>query len=566
MKTLHGVPAAPGLALGSALVLQPVQAVDFSEQRTLEAPAETARLMQAITRAINLLEGLQKTASKPLSDVLAAQREMLDDAELQQGATALIVGGFSAEAAISQVVTRYVEQLTALPNTYLAARADDVREIGRLTLAELQGTSTTIELTHAAILVAHDLSPADLARLDIALLQAIVTATGSATGHLAIVAQGLNIPAVVGVPDVLAQVATSTMLIVDGENGTVTVDPDSARCDLVERRLLERAREQRTLEVYRDRPGLTADGVRVAVFANISSFIEARKAVEMGAEGVGLFRTEFLAAQGLPTEEVQYRIYADVASTLNRPCVVRTFDIGGDKPVPGLEMPPEQNPFLGWRGIRMSLDQPEKVFLPQIRALLRVAATYDICIMLPMVTTTQEVTLARKHIDQAQLDLAGEGHVTRPVRLGIMVETPATALTLDLFVGLIDFVSIGTNDLIQYTYAADRTNARVYDRTQTVGLATLRLVKQICSYALPVAVCGQLASDLVAIPLLVGLGVRELSVPPARIPSIKHALSLLTLGEMQARAEAALASRHVPGVEIARRGTEQMEAEESRGL
>jgi phosphoenolpyruvate-protein phosphotransferase len=381
-----------------------------------------------------------------------------------------------------------------------------------------------------------------LAGLDPALLQAIVTETGSATGHLAIVAQGLDIPAVVGITDALSQVDTSTTLIVDGENGIVTINPDSERRDEAEKRLREVQRERRHLEIYRDRPGLTADGTWVEVFANIGSLAEARKAVEMGAEGVGLFRTEFIAAQGLPSEEAQYAIYTEIAATLCSPLIVRTFDIGGDKPVPGLDIPAEANPFLGWRGIRLGLDQPEKVFLPQIRALLRAAATHDIRIMLPMVTTPQEVEAARALINQASLALAREGYETRPVRLGIMVETPAAALTLDLFTGLIDFASIGTNDLVQYTYAVDRTNARVRARAQPLGVATLRLVQQICLSGIPIAVCGQVASDPSAIPLLVGLGVRELSVSPARVPAVKQALAALTLEEMRARAQIALGS------------------------
>jgi len=285
---------------------------------------------------------------------------------------------------------------------------------------------------------------------------------------------------------------------------------------------------------------MTADGVRVEVFANIGSLAEAHKAVEMGAEGVGLFRTELLAANGLPSEEEQHAVYEEVAAVLQRPLIVRTFDIGGDKPVPGLDMPAEANPFLGWRGIRLALDRPEEVFLPQVRALLRVAATYDVRIMLPMVTVPQEVEEARGLIDQVLKELARTGQPARPAPLGIMVETPAAAVTLDQFRELIDFASIGTNDLIQYTYAVDRTNARVRERAKPLGTATLRLVSQTCRAGVPTAVCGQLAGDADAVPLLVGLGVRELSVAPARIPAVKRILSAMKLAEMQTRAQQAL--------------------------
>jgi phosphoenolpyruvate-protein kinase (PTS system EI component) len=282
---------------------------------------------------------------------------------------------------------------------------------------------------------------------------------------------------------------------------------------------------------------MTADRTHIEVFANIGSLAEARKAVELGAEGVGLFRTELLAAHGLPDEETQYRIYVEVAEALRRPLIVRTFDIGGDKPVPGLGIPLEANPFLGWRGIRLALDRPDEVFLPQVRALLRTAATYDVRVMLPMVATPQEVTAARALIDDAARDLAGRGVPVGRMLVGIMVETPAAAVTLDVFRGLIDFASIGTNDLVQYTYAVDRTNAHVRERAQPLGMAMLRLISLICRAGMPVAVCGQLASDPEAVPLLVGLGVRELSVAPARVPEVKQALASMTLDEMRARAQ-----------------------------
>lgn len=540
MTVLRGIAAAPGLAMGPALTLQPAPPVDLTEQRVLETTEETARLLSALERATALLERVQKTARGQLADILAAQREMLDDPELKQGAIELITAGFSAEAAISQVADRYAGQLAKLPDAYLAARAEDVREVSRRVVAELRGASTTITLTQSAILVARELSPAELAGLDPTLLKAIVAETGSTTGHLAIVAQGLDIPAVIGVTGALAMIETATMLIVDGDNGVVTVRPDSERCAEAEKRLLSIQRERRQLEIYRERPGQTADGTRVEVFANIGSLAEARKAVEMGAEGVGLLRTELMAAQGLPSEEAQCAIYSEIASLLPGPLIVRTFDIGGDKPVPGLDLAREANPFLGWRGIRLSLDRPEHVFLPQIRALLRAAATHDIRVMFPMVTAPQEVEAARALFDQARLDLAREGHTLRPVPLGIMVETPAAALTLDLFHDLVDFASIGTNDLVQYTYAVDRTNARVSALAQPLGVATLRLVQHACSSGIPIAVCGQLASDPAAIPLLVGLGVRELSVPPARIPVVKQALAMLTLEEMKRRAREAI--------------------------
>ncbi len=316
--------------------------------------------------------------------------------------------------------------------------------------------------------------------------------------------------------------------------------PDEVSRTETEIRLTTAQREKQDLAVYRDKPGLTADGYHIEVFANIASLAEAKKAVEMGAEGVGLFRTELLATQGLPTEEAQFAIYQEVAATLQRPLIVRTFDIGGDKPVPGLDIPVEANPFLGWRGIRLGLDRPAEVFLPQIRAILRAATAQDLRIMLPMIATPQEVSEARALIEQALQDLEHTGHQARRVPLGIMVETPAAALTLDQFKGLIDFASIGTNDLVQYTYAVDRTNPHVRERARPLGTAIIRLVAQICQAGIPIAVCGQLAGDVNAVPLLVGLGVRELSVAPARVPTVKSVLATMSLAEMQKQAQQAL--------------------------
>jgi len=541
MRVLRGIPAAPGLAIGPACVVHPAASVDLNEQRTMDEARETARLDQAITRASALLEHIGSTTSGPLADMLLLQHEMLADPELTRAASELIASGSSAEAAITQAASLYAGQLARLDDPYLAARAEDVRETGRRIVAELRGERSAMVLDRPGVLVAHDLSPAELIGLDVRFLLAVVSETGSATGHLAIVAQGLNIPAVLGVADALAEIAAQQILLVDAESGTVTCEPDEAARARVEQRLSEAAHKQRSLDIFRERPGLTADQVHIGVFANIGSLAEASQAIEMGAEGVGLLRTELLAARGLPSEEEQYLVYEQIATLLGRPLVVRTFDIGGDKPVPGLHLPAEANPFLGWRGLRLSLDRPADIFLPQIRALLRASQTHDIRILLPMVNTPEEVEDARRLIEQARSELVQTGHSPGQVPLGMMVETPAAALTLDRFVGLVDFASVGTNDLVQYTYAVDRTNPQVRARARPLGTAILRLIDLVCRAGLPVAVCGQIAADPDAIPLLVGLGVRELSVPPARVSAVKQQLWTLTLPQMQQQAQEALA-------------------------
>lgn len=544
MKIVHGIPAAPGLGIGTAHTIRPLPTIDPSAQHAGNASQEHTRLEQAIGKALARLDTLAGSAGGATADILMAQRELLDDPELKQGSDDLIDTGSTAEAAITQIAASYAAQLTALPDPYLAARAEDVKEVGRRIVAELLGISLEIHLDQPTILIAQDLSPAQTIGLNPEHIQAIVTESGTATGHLAIVAQGLGIPTIAGVQTALAEIAEGTLLIVDGNQGTIIIEPDEANLLTAQARLQAARQEKEQLHQYRDRPGLTADGVHVDVFANIGSLVEARKAVEIGAQGVGLFRTELLANQGLPSENEQYAIYQEVAAILQRPLIVRTFDIGGDKPIPGLDIPPETNPFLGWRGIRLGIDRPQEILMPQLRALLRAGAQHDVRIMLPMVTVPQEVKAVRAQLDHAFQDLQAAGHNVRPIPLGIMVETPAAALTLDRFKGLIDFASIGTNDLVQYTYAVDRTNTHVRERAQPLGLATLRLIDRICKAGIPTAVCGQMAGDPDAIPILVGLGVRELSVAPAHIPTVKHTLRAQTLAEMQALARQALTFTH----------------------
>src|SRR5205085_713365 len=267
MKILRGIPASPGVIIGTAYMIRPVPQVDVTEQRRVDTPLEMARLESAIVQAIAHLDSLRSAARGAAADILEAQREMLEDPELKQGAEAQIASGFSAEAAITRVAADYAAQLASLPDPYLAARAEDVSEIGRRIVAELRGISLEVHLDRPSILVAQDLSPADMVGLDPTLLLAVIAESGSATGHLAIVAQGLGIPAVVGVAGALAEISEHTSLIVDGESGTVTIAPDAIRVVEVETRLAIAQRDARDLEVYRDRPGITADGVRVEVFA-----------------------------------------------------------------------------------------------------------------------------------------------------------------------------------------------------------------------------------------------------------------------------------------------------------
>jgi phosphoenolpyruvate-protein phosphotransferase len=377
--------------------------------------------------------------------------------------------------------------------------------------------------------------------LDPELVTGIATARGGPTSHAAILARALAIPAVVGLGEAILAVPDGTPLLLDGEAGTVHVDPPSTVADdYRERREAAEERKQaaraRALE-----PAITRDGRRIEVMANLGAPDEAPKAVELGADGVGLLRTEFLFLDRatLPGEDEQAAVYAEIASALDgRPLVVRTLDVGADKPLPALPQEPEDNPFLGRRGIRLALAEPE-VLRVQLRAILRAAAAHPIKVMFPMVATLAEYRAARKAFEAERADLGAP-----TIEVGIMVEVPAAALTAARFAPEVDFFSIGTNDLAQYTMAAERGNERVADLADGPVPAVLQLVRAVCQAAEPagrwVGVCGELAGDPAAAALFVGLGVTELSMAPALVPEVKEALRGLDLPRAREAAERAL--------------------------
>lgn len=539
MKTFLGTPAVAGIALGKAHVMKQLAPIIPQSRQTHEVEAK--RFTDALEQGKHYLANLRRTAPSDVAEMITVQEELLDDPELLHQSLALIQEAVSAEAAIMHVVEQYAQHIAASSNAYLAARADDVYAIGRLIISELQGVaSEPLGEGEEVILVAHNLVPTEVAKLDLAKIRGIVTEGGTPLGHLAIIAQGWGIPTVVSSRGIVDAVADGDMLIVDGDHGTIVIEPDEDSRATAHAQIIAHRQIQAVARQYRDWHGTTADGTPVAVYANIGSIADARKAIEMGAEGVGLLRTEFLATQGLPSEEAQVAMYSEIAEIIQGPITIRTFDIGGDKPVPGLNIPQELNPFLGWRGIRLGLDRPDEILLPQLRAILRAAMTGNFQIMFPMIATVEEVLQARLLIDQAIAQIEQTGKSARQVPVGIMVETPAAALTIDQFRGLIDFVSIGTNDLTQYTYAVDRTNVNVQKRAQPFGLAMMRLIAQICDAGIPVSICGQLAADEHAIPFLVGLGIRKLSVAPASIPLVKQTLMSMELGEMQQHARQTL--------------------------
>jgi phosphocarrier protein FPr len=410
------------------------------------------------------------------------------------------------------------------------------RVVAAITGAEVAGAGAS------GIVIADELTPADAAGLDPEHVLAIATARGSTTAHAAILARALGLPAVVGLGPAVLAVADGATLLLDGEAGTVTVDPPAdVVSDAEERR--ERAEQRRAAARERAaEPAVTRDGERVEVFANLGTGADAAHAVALGAEGVGLLRTEFLflGRAELPGEEEQARTLREIVTALDgRPLIVRTLDAGADKPLPALPMPSEDNPFLGVRGIRLALARPE-VLATQFRAILRVAAEHPVKTMLPMVATLGEIAAARELLDQARADTG----IDAPMELGIMVEVPAAALAAQRLAAHVDFFSVGTNDLTQYTMAAERGDPRLASLLAGPQPAVLRLIQATVQGAAAhgrwVGVCGELAGDPAAAVLLAGLGVTELSMAAALVPEVKAALREVSLADARAAAQAAL--------------------------
>jgi multiphosphoryl transfer protein len=545
---LHGIAASAGIATGPARLLA---------QRTVSArqagmPSEELRLLErALSDARAALsadrERLRLRAGTKAAEIFDAHAALLDDEALLEPARGLVAAGATAEAAIAEAATQVAGIYQRIDDPLLAERAADVLDVGNRVRAALNAERPTSENANDndsryRILVADELAPSQAVSLDPACIAGIATARGSATAHAAIIARAIGIPAVVGLGEAILAVPAGTPLLLDGGAGTVTVAPDAERLERAETETQEqRERGAAVLEESRE-PARLASGERIEVFANIGSVGDAGLAVEHGAEGVGLLRTEFLFLErsDLPDEDEQTSTLREIAAALGgRPLTVRTLDAGADKPLPALPMPAEANPFLGVRGIRVGLRNPE-LLATQLRAILRVAAEYPLKLMLPMVSSLAEVIAAREALERARVETG----VADELELGIMVEVPAAALLASELAAHVDFFSIGTNDLTQYTMAAERGNAALEQLLAEPQPAVLRLVQATVEAASAhgrrVGVCGEMAGDPAAAVLLVGLGVSELSMAPRLVPNVKRALRGLDRERAQAAAELAL--------------------------
>ena len=549
---LTGIAASPGIAIGPAFLYLPtLPAVE--KVQVENSQREWARLQLAIGKAIEEIDHLYSQAIEQVgrdeAAIFAAHGLMLKDPELADAARELLLAeGINAEAAWQEIIFKTAEGYRALDSTYMQARAADVEDVGQRVLRKLMALEPpSLAFAEPSILIAADLSPSDTARLDPGQVLGICTELGGATSHSAILARGLGIPAVVGLGGTLWTVKGQQQIAIDGSTGQVWLNPSEAQfVELQEKRdTWQRDREEARLSSQQ--PAVTEDGHKVEIAANIGGPNDIPVALEYGAEGVGLFRTEFLFLdrESAPTEEEQYQAYRQAADDLGeRPLIIRTLDVGGDKPLPYLDLGQEENPFLGWRGIRVCLDRPE-IFKPQLRAILRAGSERNVNMMFPMIGTVDEIRQGKEMVAEARRELADNNvPFDNDMPVGIMIEVPSAVATADLLAAEVDFFSIGTNDLTQYTMAADRGNSNVAELAQALNPAVLRLVSQTVraghKAGIWVGMCGELAGNALATPLLIGLDLDELSMSAPSIAAVKEAVRGTTMVEAIQLAETIL--------------------------
>jgi phosphotransferase system enzyme I (PtsI) len=556
MEIKRGTPVAPGVAIGPALVLD--TELYRIPQRFIAPgayPDEIARLIPALRAASAEAREHQRVVTEKVGQqygaIFGAHALMIEDPGLRQEIEALIRDqGFTAEYAVSRVMRRRAKALESLNQAYLAARATDIFDMERRVLSHLLGKrqEQLQGLSEPMILLAHDLTPSETAELDRRKILAFATEAGGKTSHTAIMAGVLEIPAVVGLGRFITDVSGADQVIVDGNKGLLIINPDEETLEAYETARRTFASLTRQLDELRELPAVTRDGTRIFLYGNIEFPEEAAHCTEKGADGVGLYRTEFLylGKQQDPTEEEHFAAYRQVVQEMaGKPVVIRTLDLGADKFSSVVDPThQERNPFLGVRSIRLCL-RNLPLFQTQMRAILRVSALGDVRIMFPMISTVLELRQSKMILANVMEDLEDEGIAfNRNIQIGTMIEVPSAAIMADQLAKEVDFFSLGTNDLIQYTLAADRTNENVAGLYSAADPAVLRLIETVVEAAarnqVAVNVCGEMSGDPLYTLLLVGMGLRQLSATPVNLPEVKKLIRSITVEEAKQVAREAL--------------------------
>ncbi|QWP76522.1 phosphoenolpyruvate--protein phosphotransferase [Lysobacter sp. K5869] len=562
-QEFQGVGASRGNALGRARVRLP-HALEVAEERIGrdQVDSELARLHAAIDTVrgeIHVLrERLHGALAHEVGEFLDLHTLLLDDPELLQGLDELIrTGHYAADYALRLQRDRIASVFEAMDDAYFRSRVDDIDQvIGRIHAA-LHRRDHDTQGVAGEILIADNVAPAELAQLQAQGVMAIVTAAGSALSHSAILARSLHLPLVVGASQALLKINDGDAIVVDGATGAVILEPDAADLRTHRARVRELARERKQLHRLRREPTITRDGVDIKLYANAESREDVAEAHALGAAGVGLYRTEFLFLQRneLPDEDEQFRVYRDVVLGMTgRSVTIRTLDLGADKAdKTGLALRDEPNPALGVRGVRLSMAR-EGLLETQLRAILRASGYGPVRVLVPMVSASEEIRTVRTLLDKVAIDLRREGHeIAERVPLGAMIEVPAAALALPAFIGTVDFLSIGTNDLVQYLLAVDRNNEALADLYTPLHPAVLRVIRDVIKLGKargkPVAVCGEMAGDPAFAPLLLALGLEEFSLHPATLLELRRAIRGLDLAALRKRAPALLRASDRKGIE-----------------
>ena len=551
---LKGTKASSGIGIGNAVIVEEKELV-IERRGVADAAAEVERFKGALDATLKKTEELAADLATRVgekeAEIMQGHMMLLMDPMLTGEIESTITGeGICAEYAVEQICTTYADMFAAMDDELMQQRATDMRDIKTRMQRELLGVESAdiAALPAGTILVAKDLTPSMTAGIRPENVAGIVTELGGKTSHSAILARALEIPAVVAVPDLMSQVKNGHVIVLDGSEGVVYIDPDQEVVDEFSTKREKFLKEKKELEQYIGKPTVTKDGVKIELVANIGKPEDLEKVLQYDGEGVGLFRTEFLFMDrtAMPTEEEQFEAYKTVAEGLKgKPVIIRTLDIGGDKEIPYMGLTRDENPFLGYRAIRFCLDRKDDVYRPQLRALLRASAYGNIKIMVPMVTCIEELREAKALIEDIKKELDEKNiPYNKDIEVGIMVETAAASLMADVFAKEAAFFSIGTNDLTQYTMSVDRGNDKVSYLYSTFNPAVLRSIKRIITCGreagIMVGMCGEAASDPLMIPLLLAFGLNEFSMSASAILYSRKLITEYSIEELQAVADKAM--------------------------